>query len=52
LPAPETALHNTSEQTLRSIGHMHEELAVVVCERAWKAAMTDLDNRMSRHFRE
>jgi len=52
LSALETELHRTNEQTLRSIGRMHEELAVAVGEATWKAAMTDLDNRMSRHFRE
>jgi len=52
LSALETELHKTSEQTLRSIGRMHEELAVAVGERTWKAAMTDLDNRVSRHFRD
>jgi len=29
-----------------------EELAVAVGEKIWKAAITDLNNRMSRHFRE
>jgi len=52
LSALETELHRTSEQTLRSLGRMHEELAVAVGDKTWKAAMTDLDNRMSRHFRE
>lgn len=52
LLALETELHRTNEQTLRSIGRMHEELAVAVKERTWKAAMADLDSRMSRHFRE
>lgn len=52
LAALETEVHKTSEQTLRSIGRMHEELTVAVGEKTWKAATADLDKRMARHFRE
>jgi hypothetical protein len=65
LSALEIELHRTSEQTLRSIGRMHdesmdgqgrpqavEELAAAVGDKTWKAASADLDHRMSHHFRE
>jgi hypothetical protein len=68
LSALEIELHRTSEQTLRSIGRMHdesmdgrgrprqeqavEELAAAVGDKTWKAASADLDHRMSHHFRK
>jgi hypothetical protein len=50
LVALEGELHKSHEQAVRSIGRMHEELAAAVGDPTWKAAMTDLDRRMTRRF--
>lgn len=50
LVALESELHKNHEQTVRSIGRMHEELAATVGDQTWKAAMADMDRRMARHF--
>lgn len=43
--------NRAQEQALRTIGHMHEELAAAVGDEAWKQASVKLEERYSRYFK-